>query len=125
MSDAMQYMADRVAGDPFFLACPLAEYARSEKLDDAALAARLGCRVEDLPRLRLCRAPRAGLAEFREDVTAVARAFGIDPGVLAGAVRHGEGLVRLREAARAPGEAGHLLAARDGEAEPPAGDDPP
>jgi hypothetical protein len=114
-----------VADDPFFLACPLAEYARSEHLDDGALAARLGCRVEDLPRLRLCRAPRPGLEEFREDVTAVAHAFGIEPGTLANAVRHGEGLVRLREAARAPGEPGHLLAARDGEDGPPNEDSPP
>lgn len=124
MSDMLEYMATRVADDPFFLACPLAEFARSEQLDDAALAARLGCRVEDLPRLRLCRSPRPGLEEFRADVTAVAQAFGIEPGILAGAVRHGEGLVRLREAARPPGEPGHLLAARDGEAEPPVEDSP-
>lgn len=120
MSDALVYMAQRVSNDPFFLACPLAEYARSERLDDAALAVRLGCRVEDLSRLRLCRAPRAGEVEFRSDVTAIAAAFGIDTATFAHAVRHGEGLVRLRESARLARELGHLLAARDGDPEPPA-----
>jgi hypothetical protein len=92
MSDALEHLAARVADDPFFLSCPLAEYARSEKLDDRTLAARLGCRVEDLARLRLCRAPRSDPAEFREDVTRLAAAFGIDPPVLGDAIRHGEGL---------------------------------
>ena len=124
MSDAMQLLAGRVSDDSFFLACPLAAYARSEGLDDAALAARLGCRVVDLPRLRLCRAPRPGLEEFREDVTAVARAFGIEVERLVNAVRQGDGLNKLRESSRAAGEPGHLLAARDGEDEPPAGGDP-
>jgi hypothetical protein len=124
MSDALEHMANRAAGDPFFLACPLAEYARSERLDDAGLAARLGCRVEDLTRLRLCRAPRPEPAEFKADVTAVAQAFGIDPAKLAEAVRHGEGLVRLRESARAAGEPGHILAARDDDREEPPGEPP-
>ncbi len=57
--------------------------------------------------------------EFKADVTAIAAAFGIDPTKLARAVRYGEGLARLRESARAAGEPSHLLAARDGEPEPP------
>jgi len=117
VSDALEHMARRVADDPFFLACPLLTFAKSEGLDDAALAARLGCAVADLTRLRLCRAPRA--AEFRADVTTVATAFGIDPNVLANAVRHAEGLTRLRETAGTAGQPGFLLAARDDGREPP------
>lgn len=125
MTDALEQMARRVAQDPFFLACPLAEYARSERLDEAALAARLGCRVEDLTRLRLCRAPRAGEVDFKTDVTAIATSFGIDIATLARAIRYGEGLARLREAARLASEPGHMLAARDAVSDPPAECPPP
>ena len=120
MSDALEFMAARVATDPFFLACPLTAFAQSEGLDDAALAARLGCRITDLTRLRLCRAPRPDLTDFRTDITAVATAFGIDPVELAKAVRHGEGLVHLRETSQvATAHPGFLLAARDDDRRPP------
>ena len=113
MSDALRHLAARVETDPFFFAHPLAEYARSERLDDSALAARLGCRLEDLTPLRLCRAPRPDPDGFRDDLTRVASRFGIDPGVLAVAVRHGQGLATLRATARADTTPGTLLAARD------------
>ncbi|MDB5308365.1 MAG: hypothetical protein JWO38_2567 [Gemmataceae bacterium] len=117
MSDALRHLATRVTADPFFLAHPLAEFARSEGLDDPGLAARLGCRIEDLTLLRLCRAPRPEPKEFRADLAAVAARFGLDSGALAAAVRHGQGLATLRSASRPDGPPGTLLAARD--------DDPP
>src|SRR5262249_59305673 len=95
MSEALDHLANRVAADPFFLAFPLAEYARSERLDDSALAAALGCRVEDLTLLRLCRMPRDDPAGFRADTAAIAERFGIAPAKLADAVRRGQGLARL------------------------------
>jgi hypothetical protein len=117
-------MAARVAADPFFLAHPLAEYARSERLDDPALAARLGCRAEGLTLVRLCRAPRPGPAEFRADIAAVATRFGLDAAKLAAAVRHGQGLATLRGTPRpASAELGTVIAARD--AEPPPAQEPP
>ncbi len=122
MSEVLNHLAARVATDPLFLAHPLAEFARSEGLDDAGLAAALGCRPTDLTRLRLCRAPRPD--QFRADATAVAERFGLDPAVLAAAVRRGESLARLRAAARGSAEAGFLLAARDDDRDPPAGGDP-
>jgi hypothetical protein len=119
MSEALDHAAKRAAADPFFLACPLAEYARSENLDDAGLAAKLGCRVEDLTPLRLCRAPRNDPADFRADVGVVAERFGVAPAKLAAAVRMGDGLFKLRSATRVAVEPGFLLAARDTEPKPP------
>ncbi|HJZ59223.1 MAG TPA: hypothetical protein VKE74_30035 [Gemmataceae bacterium] len=125
MSEALDHLANRVAADPFFLAFPLAEYARSERLDDSALAAALGCRVEDLTLLRLCRMPRDDPAGFRADTAAIAERFGIAPAKLADAVRRGQGLARLRAAAPATAETGFLLAARDDEPKPPTEETPP
>ena len=122
MSDALQHLAHKVASDPFFLAHPLAEFARSEQLDDFGLAARLGCRVDDLAMIRLCRAPRTDPNGFRDDLTAITTRFGLDPVALAAAVRHGQGLATLRSAPQPDGAPGALLAARDHEGpeeEPP------
>lgn len=118
MSEALNHLAARVVGDPLFLATALAEYARSEAMDDAGLAAALGCAVADLARLRLCRVPRASPEDFRADIAAVAARFGIDPPVLTAAVRRGQALARLRAATPAAAEPGWLLAARD-DTEPP------
>lgn len=118
MSEALNHFAARVATDPTFLAHALAEYARSESLDDAGLAAALGCAITDLAKLRLCGTPRSELEHFRTDVATIATRFGIDATKFAGVVRRGQSLARLRQA-RAPGEPGFLLAARDDAREPP------
>jgi hypothetical protein len=119
MSEALDHLAARVRDDPFFLAHPLAEYARSAGLDDAGLAAALGCRAGDLTALRLCRAPAGDPAQFRADVGAIAGRFGIPPARLADAVRRGQNLARLRAVAPGATEPGFLLAARDDVPKPP------
>jgi hypothetical protein len=111
MSQRIESFARRVADDPFFLAPALAAYARSEGLSDEALAARLGCPVNQLSRLRLCRRPREEPEQFREDIARVAEAFSIDADVLAAAVRRADALAAFRDAAS--GDAGLLMAARD------------
>jgi hypothetical protein len=123
MSGALDALATRVEGDPFFLAALLSIYANSEGLDDAALAGALGCRSEELTGLRLCRAPRAAPEGFRADVARIAEHFGLDEGRLIGVVRRGQALQAL--AAAPAGTRGVLLAARDAEApgkEAPPGD---
>ena len=59
MTDPLDALARRVADDPFFLGSALARHAESHGLDDAGLAAALGCSVETLAMLRLCRLPAA------------------------------------------------------------------
>jgi hypothetical protein len=120
MSDALKHMAERVKADPFFLAYPLAGYAAAEKLDDAGLAAKLGVRVEDLTRMRLCRAPREKPSERRDDVTAIAQA--VWRRYHRQVLNAGFAVARLREKAVRTETSGAFLAARDGE--PPAGGEP-
>jgi hypothetical protein len=121
MSAALDHLAARVATDPMFLANALAEYARSENLDDAGLIAALGCPASELTRLRLCGAPRAD--QFFTDVAAIAGRFGIDPNILGAVVRRGQSLARLRGTAPSEVEPGFLLAARDDERAPPPPDE--
>jgi hypothetical protein len=116
MIDPLVHLAERVADDPFFLASLLAVYAHGEELDDAGLAARLGCAPEQLPLVRLCRAPRRDPAGRREDVAAIAGHFGLDEGVLMEAVKRAGVLEQLRQAPPAGG--GPLMAARDREEGP-------
>ena len=119
MSAALDHLAARVATDSQFLASALAEYARSDGLDDAGLAAALGCAAADLTRLRLCGAPRRDADQFRADVAAIAGRFGIAPTKLAEVVGRGQSLARLRAAQPGGVELGFLLAARDDDRDPP------
>jgi hypothetical protein len=116
VTDPLEALARRAEGEPFFLASVLAAFARSEGLDEAGLAAWLGCLVGELVMVRLCRAPRTDPAEFREDLGRIAERFGLDRRRLAEAVKRGVVVARLREA---PAGGGGLLAARDREEAPP------
>jgi len=83
VSDPLKRLANRVEADPFFLAHQLAEYALDQGgLSDVGLAIRLGCPVDTLVNLRLCRAPRNDA-----EVLTIARRFGLDPARLAAVLR--------------------------------------
>lgn len=111
MSRHLESLAKRVESDPFFLACVLRQYAESENLNDAQVAAVLGCAEATLPQLRLCRAPASEAKVFQADVDRIAARFGIRAEVLAGAVRRGQVLLKVREAN--PVNAAVFMAARD------------
>lgn len=115
--DLLRRAAERAAERPFFLAATLLPYARAEGLDDAALAARLGCAPEALPRLLLCRQPRPEPGAFRDDVERIAAAFGLAAPHLANVLRQARALATIAEAE----ESAWLAAARD--REPPVSDE--
>lgn len=129
MTDPIIRLARRVDDDPFFVASALREYAASENLDEAALAARLGCSVETLARVALCRRPHPSPPRFREDLARIATRFGVKPDVLAEMLRRAAVLERARRGGAA--EHGTLMAARDrespaepGSPDPETGDHP-
>ena len=78
--DNLTQLARRTDDDPFFLGSALAAYKRKMGLDDQGLAAVLGCPVETLPQLALCRRPVS--ATFDQDVQTIATRFDIDPLIL-------------------------------------------
>jgi hypothetical protein len=123
VSERLDALARRAATDDFFLGAALADYARSEGLDDAALAGRLGCPAAALTGLRLCRRPRPEAPLFAADVGRISEHFGLDADVLADAVRRADALAALR--AGGLGAGGVLQAARDrGADDRPAGRGP-
>lgn len=122
MSDEvlLRRAAERASARPFYLASALQALAHAERLDDAELAARLGCDMDRLPALLLCRRPTGEGAMFRADVEAIADRFGVSAAGLAQMLRRADALVRLRETGQQrPGSV--LAAARDRESRGPDG----
>jgi hypothetical protein len=112
MSKNLERLAQRLEDDPFFLACPLSIYAKSEGLDVTALAARLRCPKENLSLVYACRSPAGDSDAFQDDVDRVAAKFALDADVLAEAIRRGQAILLMQRAANLQGT---LLAARDGD----------
>lgn len=116
---SLEAMESRTRQDPYFLGWVLDRYAQAERLtDDAALAAAVGCPLDQLTRLRLCRTPRETPADFRADVHRIAEVFELDPARLAAVIRRVNVLVRLEAADAGSEPAPTLMAARDREEEP-------
>lgn len=121
MSKRINALAQRLRTDQFFLASALNDYATSEQMDDAALAAALHCSPETLTSLFLCRRPQPEPPAFRQDVDAIATRFSVRADVLAEAVRRADALVALRQdtSAITAASGGTLIAARDRQDEEP------
>jgi hypothetical protein len=114
MSERIDALARRVRNDDFFLASALEQYRASEQLDEAGLAATLGCDSEILATLGLCRRPREG--HIQKDIDQIAKHFGLDAGVLAQIVRRADAVEALRRPAV---EQSFTAAARDRPEESP------
>jgi hypothetical protein len=111
MNNEISRLAERVTGDPFFLASALQDYARSEELNDEALAQLLGCSQETLALLRLCRRPRSEAVSLQMDIDRIVTRFNVQGNIIAEVVRRANVIEALRRAAtQTPGL---LMAARD------------
>ena len=108
--------AERAAREPFYLASVLLPYAQAEGLDDAGLAARVGCAADRLPAMLLCRRPAGEGAVFRDDVEAIAARFDLSAVRLARVIRSADALVALGGAEVAAART-LLTAARDHDAD--------
>lgn len=101
----------RAAGSSFFLAHDLDEYERLVGLSDSDLAQALGCSLDVLDLLGLCRTPSRD-ARFRADLEAIGTRFQIDAVRLAVLLRVLDALRAFEPLAQADG---WLAAARDRE----------
>ena len=124
MNPALSHLARRVADAPDFLACALAEFARSGKLDDDAQGNDSVARWTPSRTCVCARMPRTRAPFFSQDIDQIASRFAVDAEILAEVVRRGQTLLHLRvPTAEQHQETGFLLAARDDAAElnPPEG----
>jgi len=116
-SSALARAAQRAVSHEFFLAGILREYQQANQLDDEALAKSLGCHINDLPRLALCRRPATEQKVFIQDIEHLARRFHLHWDQLASAIRQVDSLRALRQQLTSTRNAqqmpGILRAARD------------
>jgi hypothetical protein len=80
----------RAARYPFFLAYQLACYQQDHKLSDKQLAEVLECSLENLARLRLCRAPRN--EHFEADIQRIAARAQVNAAILVTILQQGSEL---------------------------------
>ena len=95
MWNHLEHLAHRLQDDPFFLACPLHVFAKSEKLSEEGLAARLKCSKDALLSVFLCRAPSGEDESFSDGIEQIAARFTVDVDVLADAVRRGQAVFEM------------------------------
>jgi hypothetical protein len=106
----LERAAERSSERPWTLGAVLDEFGRTEGMAREEVAAFLGCGVETLQWLALCRKPDADA--FAEDVWRIAERFAVDASKLAQLIRKTEAISALRQT-KAPEEDALLLAARD------------
>lgn len=82
MTDTTDQPADDIPNDVVFLGPALHAYQRLHNLDSQSLAQYLGCTVDALPLLRLCRNPAT-----EESIRVIAARVGVDPDALAEMIR--------------------------------------
>src|SRR5690242_7445461 len=113
-AESLTRAARRAGEQPFFLASILQAYQRANNLDDLALADLLGCTLNNLPRLALCRRPAIDSQAFATDVAHLAGRFQLNGEQLAMVIRQVDALQALRHHLGAAQTASGLLqAARD------------
>ncbi len=107
----LEHAARRSSERAWTLGAALDEYRRNEGLTREQLSSLLGCSLDVLAWLSLCRGP--GPEQFAEDVSKIADRFQIDASKLAQIVRRVDAVAVLRRAINAQEEDPLLLAARD------------
>jgi hypothetical protein len=116
-SNALARAVQRSVSHEFFLAGVLREYQQANQLDDNALAELLGCHLNDLPRLALCRRPATEQNAFIQDIEHLAQRFHLHGDQLALVIRQVDSLRALRQQLTSTRNAqqmpGILRAARD------------
>jgi hypothetical protein len=111
----MAHAAARAESRPFFVASALAAYRDLAGVDNAGLAAHLGCTPAALARLALCGRPMEDDPMFTDRVRRIADHIGCDPVRLDSLLRAATAADKMRTSA-----SGTLLAARDRISEEPA-----
>jgi hypothetical protein len=112
-TDLVAHGAARAADRRFFLASAIAAFQGFRQLDDGGLAQYLGCPVDTLTLLRLCRRPDVEAQHLQQDVSRISERFGVDPIALMRLLREVATVEAMRDPHEGARSAGFLMAARD------------
>lgn len=127
-TELLSHAAKRASQHPFFLAADLEQFRAHRGIHEADLARFLGCSLEVLPKVALCRRPDPESPRFRSDIHRIADAFGLQTDHLVQLIREVDVLKVLGEASPAAEQEmarGLLVAARDAEIAESAKEDTP
>src|SRR5690348_11899280 len=94
--DMVRIAAERAAAEPAFFAHALREYRAMYGLSLRSLATRIGCNIDDVTRLALCRRPDLSAPKWREELDKIANYVHIDPQLLLQLLREVEALTVMR-----------------------------
>jgi hypothetical protein len=108
----MEKMAARASADDFFLGIMLVEFKASRHIDDTELSRFLGCEMDALAILALCRRPNMEGERFQDDLQRIADFTKCNADQLVQLVREATCLQTLRKRGDA-GDTSFLAAARD------------
>jgi hypothetical protein len=113
--EIVRIAAERAVSEPAFFAHVLREYCVMFGLDLRSLATKLGCNIQDMTRLALCRKPDFDAPKWREDLEKIAHFAHVDSQLLLQLLREVDTLTAMRAVPAAstthPGDQPGLLAA--------------
>lgn len=113
--EIVRVAAERAASEPTFFAHVLREYRAMFGLDLRSLATKLGCNIDDVTRLALCRKPDLAAPKWHEDLDKIATYVHVDSQLLLQVLREVDTLTAMRTvlatATSFPGDQPGLLAA--------------
>lgn len=122
-SDSIARFVSRTKDDPLFVGHSLRAFAAARDLDEAHIAAFLGCGQGAISRLAMCRQPSVNEETYQQDIEQIAAFVGCDSSRLQQLLRETMGISVLRESTASVRDNVTLLAARDRQDEPD-GDEP-
>jgi len=111
ITDALARAVQKAQNSSFFLANVLNEFQQQNKLDNRSLAEFLGCEMQALSQLALCRCPNPNQSTFASDIDYLANRFNVQANHLANMIRQVAALHELRNHLREPGGKQRMLMA--------------
>jgi hypothetical protein len=111
--DWLGHAAERARSESWTLGRLLSRCCELEGISEADVATELGCTLDTLRWIYLCRIPSQ--SRFSDDVGRVAERFGLEPRRLAALVRRADAVAALASPHHDADDAELLLAARDRE----------
>lgn len=112
----MLKIAEKAKQRKFFLSSTFSIFQSAHGINDEELSQILGCSIDDLNRLALCRKPNSEILSFKEEVEQISNSFSVDKVRLAQIIKEVDSIILFREIDHSNlDNKGFLIAARENE----------